>query len=55
MYRKPMVDRFGTLRELTQAGWGSKPDAGTDLAAAFGCESHAAPGSSAACSGASHS
>jgi len=41
MYQKPKVDRFGTLREMTKGrwGWGSKPDAGSDLTWAFGCES----------------
>jgi len=52
MYEAPKVERFGTLRELTQG----KADPGFDLSAGLGsdnvepgCEAHAAPGSSAAC------
>lgn len=44
MYQKPTVERFGTLRELTL-----KQDAGFDLAMSQGCETNAAPGSSASC------
>lgn len=52
MYETPRVERFGTLRELTQG----KSDPGFDLSAGLGddnvepgCEAHAAPGSAAAC------
>lgn len=52
MYQKPTLERFGTMRELTQG----KSDPGFDLSAGLGddnvepgCEAHAAPGSAAAC------
>lgn len=52
MYETPKVERFGTLRELTQG----KSDPGFDLAAGLGqdnvepgCTAHAATGSAAAC------
>jgi hypothetical protein len=54
MYSTPSIERFGTLRELTQAG---KSDPGWDLAVGIGedgdqpngCTANAAPGSHAAC------
>ena len=57
MYQKPELERFGTLREVTAnaLGWGCKPDPGTDLASAFGCELNAAPGSHATCGDTDHS
>lgn len=52
MYETPRVERFGTLRELTQG----KSDPGFDLSAGLGddsvepgCQANAAPGSAAAC------
>lgn len=54
MYHKPQLERFGTLRELTQG----KSDPGFDLSAGLGddtidpgCTANAAPGSAAACVG----
>jgi hypothetical protein len=54
MYSTPIIERFGTLRELTQAG---KSDPGFDLSVGVGedsdqptgCTANAAPGSHAAC------
>lgn len=56
MYQSPKVERFGTLRELTQG----KSDPGFDLSVGIGqdanqpvgCTANAAPGSAAACIGA---
>ena len=52
MYETPKVERFGTLRELTQG----KSDPGFDLSAGLGqdnvdpgCTAQAHPGSAAAC------
>jgi hypothetical protein len=36
-YKKPMLERFGTFRELTQVGWASINDGGTMLGARYGC------------------
>jgi hypothetical protein len=54
MYHTPRVERFGTLRDLTQ--FGGKSDPGWDLSAglgndgvAEGCTKEAAPGSAAGC------
>ncbi len=52
MYAKPVLERFGTFREVTQMPPPQgKKDPGADLASALNCESHAAPGSHAACGG----
>jgi len=52
MYAKPVLERFGTFRDLTQMPPPrGKKDPGADLASALNCESHAAPGSHAACGG----
>lgn len=53
MYHSPRVERFGTLRDLTQG----KSDPGFDLSVGIGqdanqpvgCTKEAAPGSAAAC------
>ncbi|NNG15002.1 MAG: lasso RiPP family leader peptide-containing protein [Gemmatimonadales bacterium] len=49
MYEKPVLERFGTFRDLTlQQG---KKDPGADLTSALNCEANAGSGSAAACGG----
>jgi hypothetical protein len=54
MYSTPTIERFGTLRELTQAGksdpgWDLSVGTGEDADQPSGCTASAAPGSHAAC------
>jgi hypothetical protein len=52
MYSTPTIERFGTLRELTQAGksdpgWDLSVGVGEDADQPNGCTANAAPGSNA--------
>jgi hypothetical protein len=54
MYSTPSIERFGTLRQLTQAGksdpgWDLSVGVGEDADQPNGCTDNAAPGSAAAC------
>ena len=55
MYSAPRVERFGTLRNLTQGksdpGWDLSVGIGEDADQPTGCTANAAPGSAAACIG----
>ncbi|HEY9516903.1 MAG TPA: lasso RiPP family leader peptide-containing protein [Gemmatimonadaceae bacterium] len=56
MYSTPRVQRFGTLRELTQAGksdpgWDISVGVGEDSDQPSGCTAAANPGSAAGCIG----
>lgn len=56
MYSTPTVERFGTLRELTQAGksdpgWDISVGIGEDADQPSGCTANASPNSAAGCVG----